>query len=58
MNAKWIAWFGAGLVIGGLFGAGVGLGYYGPAAGVVMAAAIGVLIGVVVFRSRRRAARS
>lgn len=54
MSVKRIAWFGAGLVIGGLIGTGIGLGYYGPAVGVAMAAAIGILTGVAVFRSRRR----
>lgn len=56
MNAKWIALTVTGILIGGLVGAGVGLGYYRPAMGVVLAAAVGLVIGIVIFQNRRRGA--
>lgn len=42
-----------GLVAGGLAGAGVGLGWYGPVVGVGLAVLVGLGVGAQVFLARR-----
>ena len=44
-----------GLVAGGLCGAAVGLGYAPPLAGVASAVVVGVAVGALVARAKRRA---
>ena len=47
-----------GLVIGGVAGAGVAYGWYGPAVGVGVAAIVGFVVGRQVFVAAREARRS
>lgn len=46
------------LVAGGVAGAGVAQGWYGPAVGVGIAVAIGLAVGARLFLARREARRS
>jgi hypothetical protein len=46
----------AGLIAGGIAGAGAGLGWYGPVVAVGLAGLIGLAVGAYVYRSKRSSA--